>query len=103
MKPALLALAIIGGAGAALVALERRFPLRRRTAPVLGRVRVNVVVSAVGFAAAALVVRPLIALALGRTPESPLGATPSSSAFGVAKLALQFLGMDLLFYYWHRL
>jgi sterol desaturase/sphingolipid hydroxylase (fatty acid hydroxylase superfamily) len=104
MSPTLLTLAIIGGTAAALFVHERRFPLRPRTTAVLDRLRVNVVVSAVGFAAAALVVRPLISLAIARSAGSPAGdAVPVSGALTGAKLALQFLGMDLLFYYWHRL
>jgi sterol desaturase/sphingolipid hydroxylase (fatty acid hydroxylase superfamily) len=85
----------------ALFLLERLFPLRNRTAALLQRLALNLVLSALSFLTAAAVVRPAGGWVLRWSAEQSFGLlhwlrlpAPLAFAFG-------FLLMDLSFYYWH--
>ena len=90
---------------AALFAVERLVPLRRARhgwkGGFLSRVALNLAISAMAFATAALVVRPAVKAALGWSADAPFGLVHALAlpAWGVAVIA--FLLMDLSFYYWH--
>ena len=85
-----------------LLILEALRPLRRRKRTRGQRLPVNFAVTALGFAAGSLTVRPA---ALG------LAFWAQSHSFGLlhllplpfwAELAIGVLWLDLTFYYWHR-
>jgi sterol desaturase/sphingolipid hydroxylase (fatty acid hydroxylase superfamily) len=84
-----------------LLLLEALFPLRHRTWALIRRLLVNLCVSALAFAVAAWIVRPI---------GLSLAAWTSTKSFGllyivplppVMQFGLAFLLMDLTFYYWH--
>src|SRR5271157_598018 len=86
-----------------LFSLEALRPLRRRQRSRGQRLPINLAVTALGFLAGTLTVRPA---ALG------LAFWAQSQSFGLlhllplpfwAELALGVLWLDLTFYYWHRL
>lgn len=95
-----LTIGLLGLTYLALFAIERRVPLRTATAPVIPRLRVNVIVSATAFMAAALLVRPASEAMLGLS-GTPFGLVPLAGLTGVAEIVAVFLLMDLTFYYWH--
>jgi sterol desaturase/sphingolipid hydroxylase (fatty acid hydroxylase superfamily) len=84
-----------------LFALERIVPLRRSTRATIGRLVVNGVVTALAFAAAALLVRPAVDALLARTEERPFGLIHVFDLPSWLKSVIAFLLMDLAFYYWH--
>jgi sterol desaturase/sphingolipid hydroxylase (fatty acid hydroxylase superfamily) len=100
MRPAILTLAVTAAVFVALFTLEHFLPLRRRCSSLLPRVILNLVISAAGFAVAAIIVRPAAIATLNWTTQKP---------FGLVHLALppvlgfiaSFLLMDLTFYWWH--
>src|SRR5215471_18927419 len=92
---------ILAGFFLLLLLLEALFPLRHRTWVLIRRLLVNLCVSALAFAVAAWIVRPI---------GLSLAAWMFSQSFGllyivllppVMQFALAFLLMDLTFYYWH--
>jgi sterol desaturase/sphingolipid hydroxylase (fatty acid hydroxylase superfamily) len=85
-----------------LFMLERRFPLRRPKAALAPRVFVNAAISAMAFAAAALLVRPSALETLAFARDNAFGIVPSTGLDGAAEVAASFLLMDLTFYYWHQ-
>lgn len=89
--------------GLALFVLERLVPLRRATRSLLGRLLVNLAVSAIAFGAALAVVRPAAERAFGWTDAEPFGLLHLVALPAPLELAAAFLLMDLSFYYWHRL
>jgi sterol desaturase/sphingolipid hydroxylase (fatty acid hydroxylase superfamily) len=84
-----------------LFLLERLFPLRRPHAPLLPRFVINAFVSALAFAAGALVVQPIITRMLHWTAQRPFGLTRLAGLPAPMELALGALLLDLSFYYWH--
>jgi sterol desaturase/sphingolipid hydroxylase (fatty acid hydroxylase superfamily) len=102
MQRALAGVAVLAGFGLLLFVLERVRPLRPGTVPLLPRLGVNAVVSALAMATAGLAVRPVAVALLGWTAAEPFGllaavALPVPVAWMAAALLL-----DLSFYYWHR-
>lgn len=102
MQPAWLLPPVLVAVYLALFSVERFSPLRAPVRSVQPRVLVNVVASALAFAAAAVTVRPAVAHALGLSPERKIGLLalfdlPVAVEFGVA-----FLLFDWSFYWWHR-
>ena len=95
--------AALAGAFAVLLAMEWRFPLRRRTRPTGRRVLTNLLVSALAFAAGAGVVRPVAARLIGWASAADFGLLRALPLPMAARLGLGVLLMDLTFYYWHRL
>lgn len=87
----------------ALMALERRFPLRRRTRFERPRLLVNGFLSLTAYSAAAVLVKPASLATLGWTAERSIGLLRLIAAPWWIELALGFLLLDLSFYYWHRL
>jgi sterol desaturase/sphingolipid hydroxylase (fatty acid hydroxylase superfamily) len=84
-----------------LFLLEALFPLRHHTRALLHRLLINLCVSALAFAVAAAIVRPVgLSLAAWASTRSfgllHIVALPAAVQSGLA-----FLLMDLTFYYWH--
>ena len=92
---------VVGLVLAALFAAERLFPLRPGTRPLLGRVLVNVAISALAFAAAMLLVRPAALSALDWASERPFGLVHVVPMPAAVQFIIAFLLMDLAFYWWH--
>lgn len=84
-----------------LFLLERVIPLRRGTDSLLARLGVNLALTALSFATAALVVRPAIVAVLAGNAESPIGLVHLAPMPGLLRGVLAFLLLDLAFYYWH--
>ena len=84
-----------------LFVIERLFPLRKSTRSLLGRVGVNLVISALAFVAAVGLVQPAVQWALSWSANKPFGLLHLFSLPVWAEFALSFLLMDLAFYYWH--
>jgi sterol desaturase/sphingolipid hydroxylase (fatty acid hydroxylase superfamily) len=84
-----------------LFLLERYFPLRKSTRSLLGRLIVNVAISALTFVAAVALVQPAVRWALRWSVERSFGLVHLTVLPAWAEFALSFLLMDLAFYYWH--
>lgn len=81
---------------------ERAFPLRAASRSLWWRILVNVVITALALATAAVTVRPAAEYLLALSPERDFGllsylTLPISVEFGIA-----FLLFDWSFYWWHR-
>jgi len=96
-------IAVVLGVGLALFVLERLFPLRRRTRSLLGRLVLNLAVSAVAFGTALVLVRPAAERAFAWTGAESFGLLHLVALPAPLEIAAAFLLMDLSFYYWHRL
>jgi sterol desaturase/sphingolipid hydroxylase (fatty acid hydroxylase superfamily) len=88
---------------AALFGIERFFPLRHSRITLIGRVLINLALSALSFLVALLFVKPCSLRTLEWTSRQSFGllhliAVPSQAA-GI----LGFLLLDLSFFYWHVL
>ena len=86
---------------AVLFVCERRVALRQRSRPLLGRLLINVCISALAFAVAMLLVRPAALAVVQWASDTPFGAIHVVPMSGAAQFALSFLLMDLTFYWWH--
>src|ERR1700674_1138613 len=86
---------------ASLFGLERLFPLRKSTRSLLGRLIVNLAISALTFLAAATLVQPAVQWTLHWSGDKPFGLVHLVTLPSWLELALSFLLMDLAFYYWH--
>ncbi len=86
---------------AILFLLERLFPLRKNTRALVGRLAVNLAVSALAFLVAALLVRPAALATLHWSHAKTFGVLHLMSLPWPFEFALSFLFMDLAFYYWH--
>jgi sterol desaturase/sphingolipid hydroxylase (fatty acid hydroxylase superfamily) len=84
-----------------LFLFERALPLRRSTSSLVARLVVNLGLTALSFATAALVVRPAVAAALTRDAGTPVGLVHLLPMPPPARAVLGFLLLDLAFYYWH--
>lgn len=103
MTSRLVAPACAGVAYALFFLLEKVVPLRRPTRQLIGRLLVNLLVSASAFAVAAVLVHPLAQAALGLTAEKSFGLLRWISLPPAVEFGCGFLLMDLAFYYWHVL
>jgi sterol desaturase/sphingolipid hydroxylase (fatty acid hydroxylase superfamily) len=99
--PVLRAAAVLLALYGLLFAVERLLPLRRAKAALVGRLATNVVLTALTFASAALLVRPAVAAMLARETNEPLGLVHLLPLPPLGRAVLAFLLMDLAFYYWH--
>jgi sterol desaturase/sphingolipid hydroxylase (fatty acid hydroxylase superfamily) len=89
--------------GLSLFLLERVLPLRRAVRPLVGRVAVNLAVSALAFGVALAVVRPAVQAAFGWSQDRPFGLLHLVALPPALQAVAAFLLMDLTFYYWHLL
>ncbi len=101
MNPALTVL-IVTCVFLALFVLEQLFPLRNRTASLWHRLLINLAISALVFATAALLVKPLSNVGLRWASEKGFGLLHLVNLPAPLLGVLGFLLMDLSFYYWHR-
>jgi sterol desaturase/sphingolipid hydroxylase (fatty acid hydroxylase superfamily) len=93
--------ALLGVAYVSLFLLERALPLRRSKERLLPRLIVNVVISAMAFAAAAALVQPAAAAMLDLTEQRSFGLIRLAGLGGALEVVAAFLLLDLSFYYWH--
>jgi sterol desaturase/sphingolipid hydroxylase (fatty acid hydroxylase superfamily) len=92
---------IVIGIFALLFVLERFFPLRKRTRLLIGRLLVNLSISALAFFVAAVLVRPAALATLHWANAKTFGVIYLLPLPPLFAFALSFLLMDLGFYYWH--
>ncbi|MFO7764412.1 MAG: sterol desaturase family protein [Wenzhouxiangellaceae bacterium] len=83
--------------------LERRFPLRKARRSLWPRVLVNVAITGVAVATAAITVRPAVEHLLALSPQQNFGALALLELPLAAEFAIAFLLFDWSFYWWHRL
>lgn len=88
---------------ALLFVFERGVALRRRRRPLLGRLLINLCISALAFAVAMLLVRPAALATVQWASDAPFGAIHIVPMSAAAQFILSFLLMDLTFYWWHVL
>lgn len=93
---------VIGSLFVLLLVLERLRPLRLQLHS-LAEVVLNLAVSGLAFAAAAVVVRPSILASLQWSTREHFGLVHLVPLPEPLRAVLAFLCMDLAFYYWHRL
>jgi sterol desaturase/sphingolipid hydroxylase (fatty acid hydroxylase superfamily) len=86
---------------ATLFVVEQFRPLRLGTRPLIGRLLVNLGISALAFAAAVLFVRPTALSVVDWASEKPFGLVHVMPMPVVVQYSLAFLLMDLAFYWWH--
>lgn len=85
-----------------LFLVERWFPLRAATHPLWPRVLVNVVITAVALATAAITVRPAVEYLFTLSPEHKFGVLPLLELPVTVEFGIAFLLFDWSFYWWHR-
>jgi len=86
----------------ALLALERRFPLRQPKAPLGRRLAVNLGLGSLAMVTAIVVVRPSTIAAADVAALHPFGLSTMVPMPFALQGVLTFLLLDLTFYYWHR-
>ena len=86
---------------ALLLALERLFPLRQGAGSLLGRLLINLAVSALTFLAAITLVQPTAQWTLRWSTDKPFGLVHLLTLPSWLEFIVSFLLMDLAFYYWH--
>ena len=86
-----------------LISAEWTVPLRRRTRPVLPRLAVNLILSALAFLVASSVVQPAALAVTGWNSSEPSGLLALLPLSTTAQTITGILLMDLTFYYWHML
>ncbi|MGH9219421.1 MAG: sterol desaturase family protein [Vicinamibacterales bacterium] len=86
---------------ATLFVIERFLPLRLSNRPLLGRLIVNLAISAFAFAAAMLLVMPAALSVLDWASERPFGLVHVLPMPVAVQFIIAFLLMDLTFYWWH--
>jgi sterol desaturase/sphingolipid hydroxylase (fatty acid hydroxylase superfamily) len=96
-----LTISIVAGVFLLLFLVERAVSLRHSKARLLTRVLVNLSISALAFAAAAVFVQPVSAHLLQWTSQSPFGLLSLAGLSGPLEFMFGFLLLDLSFYYWH--
>jgi len=101
MRPVTLTLAVIATLFCCLFALEKMAPLRRRKRALLGRLLLNLAMSAMAFIVAGVLVRPAALHALAWSSQKPFGLIHLAQIPPAAECILAFLLMDLTFYWWH--
>ncbi len=101
MERTLIVGGVIAGTFVLLFLLERLLPLRRPVSALIGRLLVNLIVSALAFGAAAIIVRPAAYSTLGWSTRESFGLIPLLDLPPAASFVTAFVLMDLTFYYWH--
>ena len=79
------------------------FPLRQRSRSFFPRLALNLVLSAMSFLVASMVVQPAALATEGWASAKPFGLLALFPFPPLAHAVLGFLFMDLAFYYWHLL
>jgi sterol desaturase/sphingolipid hydroxylase (fatty acid hydroxylase superfamily) len=92
---------VLTGIAVSLFVWERFAPLRRAKHALIGRLFVNLCISALAFIVAAIVVRPAALSALRLASQTPFGLLHVLPMPTTLQFALGFLLLDLTFYYWH--
>lgn len=95
--------ALMGAAALAILAGERRRPLRGRTRPDLQRLPVNIAMGVMSMAAMAAVEAPLTRALARRVERDRLGVAQALPGPAWARDAAGFLLMDYTTYVWHVL
>ncbi|MBW7998139.1 MAG: sterol desaturase family protein [Candidatus Glassbacteria bacterium] len=85
-----------------LLAIEQVFPLRTRTRSRPGRWGVNLVLTALVFAAAGWLLRPVVSSLTGAVLKNECGLMCRLGFPPAPAAVVGFLLMDLTFYWWHR-
>lgn len=85
-----------------LFSIERFSPLRAAVRPLWPRVIVNVAVTALAFAMAAITVRPAVSQLMGLASEREIGLLPMFALPAAVEFGVAFLLFDWSFYWWHR-
>jgi sterol desaturase/sphingolipid hydroxylase (fatty acid hydroxylase superfamily) len=93
---------ILTGIAVTLFAWERFAPLRTAKHALIGRLVINLCISALAFIVAAIAVRPAALAALRLTSELSFGLLHVVDLPTALQFAPGFLLLDLTFYYWHR-
>lgn len=102
MQPVWWAPSIIAAVYLMLFLAERVSPLRHAVRPLWPRVRVNVVITALALAVAALTVQPAVSQLLRLSPERGIGLLALFDLPAAVELGVGFLLFDWSFYWWHR-
>ncbi|MGH8069804.1 MAG: sterol desaturase family protein [Candidatus Entotheonellia bacterium] len=92
---------ILTGIAVSLFVLERFAPLRTAKHALIGRLFINLCISALAFIVAAIVVRPAALSALRLASQTSFGLLQVLNMPTALQSALGFLLLDLTFYYWH--
>src|SRR5437773_9272523 len=101
MRPVTLTLAVTATLFCFLFALERMTPLRPCKRTLLGRLLLNLAMSAMAFIVAGVLVRPAALHALAWSSQEQFGLIHLAQIPPAAECILAFLLMDLTFYWWH--
>ena len=101
--PAWLLPFVVGVVFLTMFVLERRFPLRKARRSLWPRVLVNVAITGLAVATAAITVRPAVEHLLALSPAQNFGALALVSLPLAAEFAIAFVLFDWSFYWWHRL
>lgn len=96
-----LTIGIVVGVFLLFFLIERVVSLRHPKARLFTRVLINLSISALAFAAALVIVQPVVARLLHWTSHGPFGFIPFAGLSGGAGFVFGFLLLDLSFYYWH--
>lgn len=95
------AIAVTAGLFAALLVVERLVPLRKRRFAWMPRLVLNLALSAITFAVAALMVKPAVAALIPWTAKTEFGLLHLIPLPFAVQAIAGFLLLDLSFYYWH--
>ena len=101
MKPALRTLIIVTILFCLLFFLERKIPLRRQKRTLLGHLALNVAMSLLAFATAAVLVRPASLAGMDWTSNRSFGLVVLLRIPPILQSIMAFVLMDLTFYWWH--
>ncbi len=101
--PALVTLLVVGSLVGSLFIVERLRPLRSSKAELIARLLVNLIMSALAFLVAMILVRPAATAAMQWANLETFGLVHAIPLPGWAQAILAFLLMDLSFYWWHQL
>lgn len=82
--------------------LEKVSPLRKRSRPLIGRLRVNIIITALAFIISLITVKPMSGLVMGLTGRYSFGLLQWIPFPGISGKVAAFLLMDMTFYWWHR-
>jgi sterol desaturase/sphingolipid hydroxylase (fatty acid hydroxylase superfamily) len=92
---------ILNGIAVSLFVLERFAPLRTAKHALIGRLFINLCISARAFIVAAIVIRPAALSALRLASQTSFGLLHVLNMPTALQFTLGFLLLDLTFYYWH--